>query len=111
MIRSMVLLLVIALCCVGCGEVAVMEAGAEHAGCCVLYFTMDGCAACRRAAPIVDRIERAGHQVRRIDVVKAPKEAKLYRVGSVPTLVLLKNGTEVYRTQNASQLAKRINEF
>ena len=60
----------------------------------LLDFYADWCGPCRMVAPILDEIaeEREDIKVCKVDIDEQPELASRYRVMSVPTLMVLKNG-------------------
>jgi thioredoxin 2 len=62
------------------------------------------CAPCRMVAPVLERIaERYAGQVKivKVNVDKNPATAARYDARSIPTLVMLRDGTVVHRTVGA----------
>ena len=60
----------------------------------LLDFFASWCGPCRMVGPILDEIaeEREDIKVCKVDIDEQPELASLYRVMSVPTLMVLKNG-------------------
>ena len=60
----------------------------------LLDFFASWCGPCRMVAPILDEIaqEREDIKVCKVDIDEQPELASRYRVMSVPTLMVLKNG-------------------
>jgi thioredoxin len=62
------------------------------------YFSAAWCGPCKMFAPIVEVVSQEENvPVVKIDVEQSQDMAKAYDVRSVPTLVLMKNGTQVAR--------------
>ena len=63
-------------------------------------FYADWCGPCKMLAPIVDQIatEKQDIQVCRINIDNEENLAVEYGIMSIPTLVVIKNGSEVNRT-------------
>jgi thioredoxin len=55
------------------------------------------CEPCKKLAPTLDRLALEGHRVCKVNVESRPDLARHYRVGAVPTLLILKGGEEVAR--------------
>ena len=55
------------------------------------------CGPCMRQAPILEELAGEGYHIGKVDVDQAPDLAGNYRVMSIPTLILFKNGEEVKR--------------
>ena len=60
----------------------------------LLDFFASWCGPCRMVAPILDEIaaEREDIKVCKVDIDEQPELASRYRVMSVPTLMVMKNG-------------------
>lgn len=60
----------------------------------LLDFWAEWCGPCRMMAPVVDQIadERTDIKVGKVDVDSDPELAAAFRIESIPTLVVLKNG-------------------
>ena len=69
----------------------------------LLDFWADWCGPCRMVSPIVDEIaeEETTVKVGKINVDDEPELAQRFSVMSIPTLILIKNGTEVKRLVGA----------
>ncbi len=69
----------------------------------LLDFYADWCGPCRMVSPIVDQIaeENPQYLVGKINVDNEPELAQAFRVESIPTLVVMKNGEVVSRSAGA----------
>lgn len=68
----------------------------------VLYFTADWCNPCQRTKPIAEELKRDG--IVDFVFVDADTEIELlkkFEIKSVPTYILIKDGTEVKRMNGA----------
>jgi thioredoxin 1 len=80
-------------------------------------FWAEWCGPCRMVAPVVDEIasEQAGAlKVLKLNVDENPETARAYRVMSIPTLMVFKDGQEAKRIVGAkgkSQLMAEVSEF
>jgi thioredoxin 1 len=65
----------------------------------IIRFTGEWCQPCKALAPIMNDIqnEQQGVMFETIDVDQNKDAVSLYKVSSVPTVVITKNGTEVTR--------------
>lgn len=60
-------------------------------------FWATWCGPCRRQAPVLEDLGKEGYVIGKIDVDENPGLAQKYRIMSIPTLVVFKNGEEVKR--------------
>lgn len=75
----------------------------KNSGTVLLDFYADWCGPCKMIAPIIAEIadERTDVSVGKINVDEASDLAREYKIYSIPTLVVLKNGKEVRRATGA----------
>lgn len=80
-------------------------------------FFATWCGPCKMQTPILEEVkQRVGDTatILKVDIDANSDLARLYRVQSVPTLVLFKNGEPVWRTvglQQADTLEQKIKEY
>ena len=69
----------------------------------ILYFTADWCGPCKQTKPIVEELNREQIMAKFfiIDVDSEIEMAKDFEIRSVPTFVVMKDNTEIYRTTGA----------
>lgn len=60
-------------------------------------FWATWCGPCMRQAPIVEEIAAEGYTVGKVDVDQEPALAQQFRIMSIPTLLVFKNGKEANR--------------
>lgn len=60
-------------------------------------FWATWCGPCMRQAPIVEEIVAEGYTVGKVDVDQEPALAQQFRIMSIPTLLVFKNGKEANR--------------
>lgn len=75
----------------------------KNNGTVLLDFYADWCGPCKMIAPIIAEIadERTDVSVGKINVDEASDLAREYKIYSIPTLVVLKDGKEVRRATGA----------
>ena len=69
----------------------------------LLDFYADWCGPCRMVSPIVEEIaaENPQYLIGKINVDKEPELAQQFKVLSIPTLAVIKNGTVINRSVGA----------
>ncbi len=75
-------------------------------------FYADWCGPCKMLTPILGQVkEELGDHIRiaKIDVDKNPKIAGRYQVRGVPTMILFKDGKQVWRQSGVVQKSELIN--
>lgn len=68
---------------------------------CVCDFSASWCGPCRMMAPIMEDISdkyKGKYYFYQIDIDSAEEIANKFKIEAVPTIVILKNGTEIART-------------
>ena len=79
------------------GDEMTVEVEAEGGKPILVDFWAPWCGPCMRQAPILEELAGEGYHIGKVDVDQAPDLAGNYRVMSIPTLILFKNGEEVKR--------------
>ena len=63
----------------------------------LIDFWATWCGPCMRQGPVVEELAEEGYAVVKVDVDQNMALAQQFRVVSIPTLILFKDGTEVKR--------------
>ena len=63
----------------------------------LLDFWATWCGPCMRQGPIVEELAQEGYKVGKIDVDQEPGLAQQFKIMSIPTLLIFKDGKEVQR--------------
>ena len=63
----------------------------------LIDFWATWCGPCMRQGPVVEELAEEGYAVGKVDVDQNMGLAQQFRVVSIPTLILFKDGTEVKR--------------
>jgi thioredoxin 1 len=78
----------------------------------ILYFTADWCNPCKKTKPIVEELNREQIMAKFfiIDVDSDIEMTKDFEIKSVPTFVVMKDNTEIYRVTGA-QTRQQLEEL
>ncbi|MCD7818313.1 MAG: thioredoxin [Lachnospiraceae bacterium] len=62
-------------------------------------FYADWCGPCKALAPLMEELDQEadGYRVAKVNVDKLPELAQQYRVASIPTVLVFKNGADAER--------------
>ena len=74
----------------------------------LLDFWATWCGPCMRQGPIVEELGEEGYAVGKLDVDQNMELAQQFRVMSIPTLIIFKNGAEAHRLVGLCCLAVSI---
>ena len=58
----------------------------------LVEFWAPWCGHCRRLEPVLDQMADAGRRIVKVNIDTAPRTARQYGVGSIPTLLYYKDG-------------------
>jgi thioredoxin 1 len=73
----------------------------------IYWFSATWCGPCKRQAPEAEAALQ-GWTWRKVDIDREPSLASKYKVGSVPTYIVIVDGVERYRTSDAGELRQRL---
>lgn len=76
----------------------------------VLKFSAAWCGPCQMLSTTLKKLGESPVPIREVDIDEELDLASKYNIRSVPTLVMLENGTEIKRVTGALQLDK-VKEF
>jgi thioredoxin 1 len=78
----------------------------------ILYFTADWCNPCKKTKPIVEELNREQIMAKFfiVDVDSEIEMTKDFEIRSVPTFVVMKDNTEIYRVTGA-QTRQQLEEL
>jgi thioredoxin 1 len=78
----------------------------------ILYFTADWCNPCKKTKPIVEELNREQIMAKFfiVDVDSDIEMTKDFEIRSVPTFVVMKDNTEIYRVTGA-QTRQQLEEL
>ncbi len=63
----------------------------------LLDFTAGYCQPCQQMVPVLQRMEKAGYPIRKIDIGEHPELSRQHKVDVIPTLILMVDGKEAER--------------
>ena len=61
------------------------------------YFSADWCGPCKQFGPVMDELAKQGMSIKRLNVDYTPDAASIYKVKSVPTVILVEDEQEKAR--------------
>ena len=61
------------------------------------YFSADWCGPCKQFGPVMDELAKQGMSIKRLNIDYTPDAATIYKVQSVPTVILVEDEQEKAR--------------
>ena len=61
------------------------------------YFSADWCGPCKQFGPVMDELAKQGMSIKRLNIDYTPDAAKIYKIQSVPTVILVEDEQEKAR--------------
>jgi thioredoxin 1 len=61
------------------------------------YFSADWCGPCKQFGPVMDELAKQGMSIKRLNIDYTPDAATLYKIKSVPTVILVEDEQEKAR--------------
>lgn len=61
------------------------------------YFSADWCGPCKQFGPVMDELAKQGMSIKRLNIDYTPDAASIYKVKSVPTVILVEDEQEKAR--------------
>ena len=61
------------------------------------YFSADWCGPCKQFGPVMDELAKQGMSIKRLNIDYTPNAATLYKIKSVPTVILVEDEQEKAR--------------
>lgn len=76
----------------------------------LLDFYADWCGPCRMISPVVDEIaeENPQYLIGKVNVDKEPEMARTFKVFSIPTLIVMRNGEVTSRSTGAKSKSEIV---
>jgi thioredoxin 1 len=61
------------------------------------YFSADWCGPCKQFGPVMDELAKQGMSIKRLNIDYTPDATTLYKIKSVPTVILVEDEQEKAR--------------
>ena len=61
------------------------------------YFSADWCGPCKQFGPVMDELAKQGMSIKRLNIDYTPDAPTIYKVKSVPTVILVEDEQEKAR--------------
>ena len=61
------------------------------------YFSADWCGPCKQFGPVMDELAKQGMSIKRLNIDYTPDAATIYKIKSVPTVILVEDEQEKAR--------------
>jgi thioredoxin 1 len=75
------------------------------------YFSADWCGPCKQFGPLMDELAKQGMSIKRLNIDYTPDAAKIYKVQSVPTVILVEDEQEKARFTGARTMQQVIDFY
>jgi thioredoxin 1 len=75
------------------------------------YFSADWCGPCKQFGPVMDELAKQGMSIKRLNIDYTPDAAKIYKVQSVPTVILVEDEQEKARFTGARTMQQVIDFY
>ena len=75
------------------------------------YFSADWCGPCKQFGPVMDELAKQGMSIKRLNIDYTPDAATIYKVKSVPTVILVEDEQEKARFTGARSAQQVIQFF
>ena len=75
------------------------------------YFSADWCGPCKQFGPVMDELAKQGMSIKRLNVDYTPDAAKIYKVQSVPAVILVEDEQEKARFTGARTMQQVIDFY
>jgi thioredoxin-like negative regulator of GroEL len=75
------------------------------------YFSAGWCSGCKQLDPVMDQVAKQGIVVNKMDVDYTPDVTVKYKVQSIPTVILVRDGQEVKRFTGARSINEVMNFY
>ena len=75
------------------------------------YFSADWCGPCKQFGPVMDELAKQGMSIKRLNIDYTPYATTLYKIKSVPTVILVEDEQEKVRFTGARSMQQVIDFY